>query len=138
MSAVPLTVRGVPSFEGTCRLKASTGTTDGMPQAATTKGSSVDAAGAAKLRWRIEQQQHWRQAEAVLDGRQPSVDPDMEELVSVGDGIRIYAERDTSDGRLRLCKRLIEGVWEHGTLDPAFDDAGTHAREISEQVARVA
>ena len=71
----------------------------------------MDAAGAAKLRWRIEQQQHWRQAQAVLDGRQPSVDPDMEALVSVGDGIRIYAERNTSEGPLRMCKRLVDGVW---------------------------
>jgi hypothetical protein len=109
-----------------------------MPETATTKGSSVDAAGAAKLRWRIEQQQHWRQAPAVLDGRQPSVDPDMDDLVSVGDAIRIYAERYTSDGHMRLCKRLVDGVWEHGPLDPAFDDAGLHERELSEQVARVA
>ena len=98
----------------------------------------MDAVGAAKLRWRIEQQQHWRQAQAVLDGRQPSVDPDMEELVSVGDGIRIYAERATSEGRLRLCKRLVEGVWEHGTLDEEFEAGGTLAREATEQVARVA
>ena len=98
----------------------------------------MDAAGAAKLRWRIEQQQHWRQAPAVLDGRQPSVDPDMDELVSVGDGIRVYAERSTSDGRMRLCKRLVDGVWEHGTLDPTFDDAGMHARVLAEQVAPAA
>ena len=98
----------------------------------------MDAAGAAKLRWRIEQQQHWRQAKAVLDGRQPSVDPDMEELVSVGEGIRVYAERDTSEGRLRLCKRLTDGVWESGTLGQETEVAGIVAREASEQVARVA
>jgi hypothetical protein len=77
----------------------------------------VDAAGAAGLRWRIEQQQHWRQAEAVLDGRQPAIDPDSEDLACVGDGIRIYSERFTADGRLRICKRLVDGVWEHGTLE---------------------
>lgn len=76
----------------------------------------MDAAGAASLRWRIEQQQHWRQAEAVLDGRQPTVDPDMDDLVSLGDGIRVYSERFTSEGRMRLCKRLVAGVWEHGTI----------------------
>jgi hypothetical protein len=76
----------------------------------------VDAAGAEHLRWRIEQQQHWRQAQAVLNGRQPSVDPDLEDLTSVGDGIRIYSERFTGEGRIRLCKRLVDGVWEHGSL----------------------
>jgi hypothetical protein len=80
----------------------------------------VDAAGAVELRWRIEQQQHWRQAEAVRDGRQPAMDPDSEDLEGVGDGIRIYSVRFTGEGRLRICKRLVDGVWEHGTLD---DDA---------------
>jgi hypothetical protein len=94
----------------------------------------VDAAGAAKLRWRIEQQQHWRQAPAVQDGRQPSVDPDMEELVSVGDGIRVYAQRRTSEGVLRLCKRLVEGVWENGTVDESFDMGGLVLRYDHEQV----
>jgi hypothetical protein len=53
----------------------------------------------------------------VLDGRQPAMDPDSEDLDCFGDGIRIYSERFTPDGRLRICKRLVEGVWEHGTLD---------------------
>jgi hypothetical protein len=79
----------------------------------------VDAAGAAKLQWRIEQQQHWRQAKAVADGRQPAIDPDSDDLASLGDGIRIYSERHTNQGRLYLCKRLVDGVWEHGTFDPA-------------------
>src|SRR5690348_14289050 len=102
------------------------------------RGTFVDAAGAAKLRWRIEQQQHWRQAQAVLDGRQPSVDPDMEELVSVGDGIRIYSERKTSEGQLRLCKRLVEGVWETSTFDEELQTGATLGREATKQVARVA
>ena len=80
----------------------------------------MDAAGAAGLRWRIEQQQHWRQAEAVLDGRQPAIDPDSEDLACVGDGIRIYSERFTADGRLRICKRLVDGVWEHGTFNESL------------------
>ena len=94
----------------------------------------MDAAGAAKLRWRIEQQQHWRQAPAVKDGRQPSVDPDMEELVSVGEGLRIYSERRTSEGVLVLCKRLVEGVWENGTLEQSFDQTGLVHRFDTEQV----
>jgi hypothetical protein len=97
----------------------------------------VDAAGARELRWRIEQQQHWRQAEAVVDGRQPTVDPDMNELVSLGDGLRMYSERFTSEGRLRLCKRLVNGLWEPGTIaDP--DGQATPSATPLERVARVA
>jgi hypothetical protein len=81
----------------------------------------VDAAGAENLRWRIEQQQHWRQAPAVLDGRLPSVDPDLNDLVDFGDGVRLYSSRMTRDGIVRLCKRLVDGVWEHGTVDEQFD-----------------
>ena len=94
----------------------------------------MDAAGAAKLRWRIEQQQHWRQAPAVQEGRQPSVDPDMEDLVAVGDGLRVYTERRTSEGVLRLCKRLVDGVWENGTLEASFDTSAFAHRDASEQV----
>jgi hypothetical protein len=88
----------------------------------------VDAAGAEKLRWRIEQQQHWRQAEAVLDGRQPSVDPDLNDLQTLGDGVRVYSTRHTREGMVCLCKRLVNGVWEHGTLEERYDPA---AREIA-------
>jgi hypothetical protein len=97
-------------------------------------GSPMDAAGAERLRWRIEQQQHWRQAPAVLDGRQPPTDPDLEELEKVDDGIRLYASRNTRDGVMRVCKRLVGGVWEHGTVDesaatePASVGAGSMAR----------
>jgi hypothetical protein len=76
----------------------------------------VDAAGAERLRWRIEQQQHWRQAAAVLDGRQPSTDPDLEQLETVHDAIRLYNTRMTRQGEVRMCKRLVDGVWEHGSL----------------------
>ena len=65
----------------------------------------------------IEQHSHWRQAESVLDGRQPARDPDCESLVSLADGIRVYAQQVTRDGsRLSLCKRLVDGIWEHGTI----------------------
>jgi hypothetical protein len=77
----------------------------------------MDPAGAKRLRWRIEQQQHWRQAEAVLDGRQPGVDPDGVELVRVGEGIRLYAPRLTHGTLVYVCKRLVDGVWELGTLE---------------------
>ena len=74
----------------------------------------------------------------MLDGRQPSVDPHMEELVSVGDGIRIYEERHPSEGKQRLCKRLVDGVWKNGSLDDEVEAGGTLARDAAEQVARVA
>jgi len=74
----------------------------------------------------------------VLDGRQPSVDPHMEELVSVGDGIRIYEEHQSSKGKLRLCKRLIDGVWKNGTLDDEVETGRTLARAAADQVAQVA
>ena len=72
----------------------------------------------------IERHSHWRQAESVLDGRQPARDPDCESLVSVGDGIRVYTQQVTRDGsRLSLCKRLVNGIWEHGTVGshPSLD-----------------
>jgi hypothetical protein len=49
----------------------------------------------------------------VLDGRRPARDPDREFLVSAGDRIRVYAQHVTRNGgRLRLCGRLVDGVWE--------------------------
>jgi hypothetical protein len=80
----------------------------------------VDAAGAECLRWNIEQQQHWRQAAAVLDGRQPPTDPDLAELETIDPGIRLYTSRVTRGGLVRICKRLVDGVWEHGMLAESF------------------
>jgi hypothetical protein len=94
----------------------------------------VDAAGAAKLHWRIEQQQNWRQAQSVVDGRQPATDPDSEDLISFGDGVRVYSERYTSEGRLHLCKRLVDGVWEHGTVDGDECVALTKSHQVPEPV----
>ena len=99
----------------------------------------MDAAGAASLRRRLEEQEHWRQADAVRDGRQPRVDPDKDELVSLGDGIRVYSLLRTRGPARRWCKRLVEGLWEYGVVDaqdetPADSENLTHAS----QVARVA
>ena len=85
------------------------------------KDRPLDAAGAEKLRWRIEQQQHWRQAPAVLDGRQPSIDPDLNDLVELGDGLRIYSSRITRGCVVQVYKRLVDGVWEHGTVEERFE-----------------
>jgi hypothetical protein len=77
----------------------------------------MDAAGAAKLRWRIEQQEQWRLAESVLDGRQPSVDPDIDDLVSFDRELRVYSGPKMRNGATHLCKRLVDGVWQSGTLE---------------------
>ena len=63
----------------------------------------MDANGARALTARIEQHQHWREAPAVHDGRQPATDPDARELVGIVDGVRLYA------GGLE--KRLVDGAW---------------------------
>ena len=83
----------------------------------------MDAAGAESLRWSIEQQQHWCQAEAVRDGRQAHTDPDLEQLESIDGDVRLYFSRVTRDGIQRLCKRLVDGFWEHGLLDEHLADA---------------
>jgi hypothetical protein len=67
----------------------------------------VDANGAAYLHRAIEQQQHWRQAVAVRDGRQPGRDPDVVHLVDCGDRIRTYR---TGDGE-EFVKRLEDDAW---------------------------
>ena len=87
----------------------------------------MDAAGARGLRFRIEQQEQWRQADAVLDGRQPPVDPDTQDLQGLGDGVRLYSTRATRGGVVRICKRLVDGVWEHGAIEETVE---APAREI--------
>jgi hypothetical protein len=60
------------------------------------------------LQRRIEQQQHWRQADAVRDGREPASDPDAADLVEWGGELRRY---EASGGRM-FVKRLVDGVWD--------------------------
>jgi hypothetical protein len=74
----------------------------------------MDAAGAAALRARIEQHQQWLLAGTVRDGSQDSHDPHAHCLVSLGEGVRVYA-----DGNTRFVKRLIDGTWliEPGQAD---------------------
>ena len=79
----------------------------------------MDAAGAGELHKRIKEHQHWREAEAVRDGRQPAADPDAQELEEIGDGIRLYGweQRATGAGgaamvSFRVIKRLADGHWE--------------------------
>lgn len=86
----------------------------------------MDAAGAERLRWRIEQQEHWRQAASVHDGRQPRTDPDIEQLERIDDGIRIYDTRVMHGALVRSCKRLVDGLWINGTLTEAPVEAPAH------------
>jgi hypothetical protein len=88
----------------------------------------MDANGARELSKRLEAQEHWRQAPAVLRGEQPATDPDAPELEELGDGIRLYRRENQpsaiqgagSRQTLRLCKRLVDGRWETSyEADPA-------------------
>jgi uncharacterized caspase-like protein len=81
----------------------------------------VNSQGAQTLRARLEQQEHWRQAEAVRNGGQPAVDPDAWELEELGEGVRLYATREqhrrvvNGQDELvveRFTKRLVDGRWE--------------------------
>jgi hypothetical protein len=88
----------------------------------------MDANGARELSKRLEAQEHWRQAPAVLRGEQPASDPDAPDLEELGEGIRLY-RRETQPGSVngssspvaqRLCKRLVDGRWETSfEADPA-------------------
>ena len=80
----------------------------------------MDAAGAQELQRRLAAHAHWRQAEAVLDGRQPPADPDAPELEEIGEGLRLYRR---SSG-FRTVKRLVGGRWERGEI---AEDGGTDA-----------
>ncbi len=81
----------------------------------------MDSKGAQTLRARLEQQEHWRQADAVQRGEQPAIDPDAWDLEGLTEGLRLYSireeHRELVDGRpalviQRLTKRLVDGRWE--------------------------
>ncbi len=87
------------------------------------------------LKRRLEQQAHWRQADAVRDGRQLPVDPDGDELEEIGDGIRLYSVRRATTEARRMCKRLVDGKWQHEIVaEPAehHEDLrhATHAAHV--------
>jgi hypothetical protein len=80
----------------------------------------MDANGARELSKRLEAQEHWRQAAAVLGGEQPAADPDAQDLEELLEGARRYGiekQRTTIDGKSalvthRLFKRLRNERWE--------------------------
>jgi len=84
----------------------------------------MDITGAGVLRQRLAQQEQWRQAYSVRTGLQPSFDPDGYALESFRAGIRYYGTEQRTEvnaGRTelvthRICKRLIDGVWESDVI----------------------
>ena len=70
----------------------------------------MDQIGAEHLCRAIEQQQNWRRAGAVQDGRQPSRDPHAPELVEFAAEVRRYRSRS---GEL-FEKRLRDSYWVDG------------------------
>ncbi len=79
----------------------------------------MDAANGALLNTIIEAHENWRRAEAVLDGRQPAIDPDRSSLVEFDGDVRVYSpyeRRELVDGKPMLTKyhvskRLVDGMW---------------------------
>jgi hypothetical protein len=73
--------------------------------------------GARQLDWQIRCHQHWRQARAVRDGLQSARDPDADDLIELGDGIRLYLihERGRAsvirNGGVQLRKTVVDGWW---------------------------
>jgi len=67
----------------------------------------MDVIGASHLRRAIAQQEHWRLAVAVREGRQPGRDPDAANLVDFEGGLRTYRG---DDGR-EFVKRLLADAW---------------------------
>jgi hypothetical protein len=90
----------------------------------------MDISGARVLSERLAQQRHWRQALAVRLGRQPSFDPDGHALESFRGDVREYRPQqrlEVADGRpvlvtRRVCKRLVDGVWEGEEVVLGFRD----------------
>jgi hypothetical protein len=74
----------------------------------------MDVLGAQFLQRTIEQQQHWRQADAVVDGRQPVRDPDQAQLIDFAGPVRRYR---ASDGGW-FEKRLDDGFWLWAAAGP--------------------
>jgi hypothetical protein len=80
----------------------------------------MDAAGAELIRQRIEQHEHWRQAQAVRDGAQSAVDPDRDELLELGNQTRVYGLQERHEivegvhalTTYRVQKRIVGGHWE--------------------------
>jgi hypothetical protein len=84
------------------------------------------------LRLRLTEQEQWEEAESVLDGRQPRVDPDNADLEELGDGTRIYRLHEV-DGTMddlparisrRLVKRLEAGAWVSDIVVDSYQRAG--------------
>jgi hypothetical protein len=79
----------------------------------------MDIEGARILSNRIAQHRHWAQADGVVDGRNPAVDPDAHRLTEMRNGVRVYDAEvlpTIVEGRPAtltrvFCKELVDGEW---------------------------
>jgi hypothetical protein len=76
----------------------------------------MNARGGQLLAFRIAEQEHWRMAEAVREGKQPPRDPDGAALVEIGERVRRYrsdaVQTQGGVGSEDVEKRLVDGWWE--------------------------
>ena len=104
-----------PSAALNCRLKRTSLRADRGTVNSKRRRNLMDAAGAELIRQRIEQHEHWRQAQAVRDGSQSAVDPDRDQLLELGDvhaGLRAAGAARDRRGRdalttYRVLKRVV-------------------------------
>jgi hypothetical protein len=89
----------------------------------------MDVTAAEVLRFRIAQQEHWREASSVRLGKQPAFDPDGHALESCEPGIRTYREErrfEVVEGQKalvirRLHKYLVDGEWHEESVVVAVE-----------------
>lgn len=100
---------------------------------------------AGALSFRLAQQEHWRQADGVRDGRQSHVDPHGAELEELGDRVRVYRLHEAHgriDGRQavitqRLVKRLgPDGIWESDLVVDSYQHVGGPDVAVIDQPGR--
>ena len=81
------------------------------------------------LAFRLAQQEHWEQSQAVREGRQPRVDPDGIHLEAFDSTLRVYRSREVHrtlpGGRALVSewpiKRLEDtGFWENDILTISY------------------
>jgi hypothetical protein len=72
--------------------------------------------GFGALNFHLAQQEHWEQADAVRDGRQPKVDPDGALLEAFDTGLRVYRSREVH--RTIAGGRTLVSEWPIKRLDP--------------------
>ena len=73
---------------------------------------------------RQRQREHWEQAQAVRDGRQPRIDPDGTELDQIGENLRVYRlheiEGVIDHHPALIYQRLVKQLAASGTWESEF------------------